>query len=34
MEGIKFWTKVKKVTARWPDGSPDGTNAFIIPTMG
>ena len=34
MEGIKFWTKVKTVTARWPDGSPDGTNAFVIPTMG
>lgn len=34
MEGIKFWTKVKKVTARWPDGSPDGSNSFIIPTMG
>ncbi len=34
MEGIKFWTKVKKVTARWPDGSPDGGNSFIIPTMG
>ncbi len=34
MEGLRFWTKVKKVTARWPDGSPDGGNAFIIPTMG
>jgi malonate-semialdehyde dehydrogenase (acetylating) / methylmalonate-semialdehyde dehydrogenase len=34
MEGIKFWTKVKTVTARWPDGSPDGSNSFIIPTMG
>ncbi len=34
MEGVKFWTKVKTVTARWPDGSPDGGNAFIIPTMG
>ena len=34
MEGLKFWTKVKKVTARWPDGSPDGGNSFIIPTMG
>ncbi len=34
MEGIKFWTKVKTVTARWPDGSPDGGNAFVIPTMG
>ena len=34
MEGIKFWTKVKTVTARWPDGSADGENAFVIPTMG
>ncbi len=38
MEGLKFWTKVKKVTQRWPDGpgdgTPDGGNAFVIPTMG
>ncbi|MFN5783663.1 MAG: aldehyde dehydrogenase family protein, partial [Novosphingobium sp.] len=34
MEGVKFWTKIKTVTARWPDGSPDGGNAFVIPTMG
>ena len=34
MEGVKFWTKVKTITQRWPDGSPDGTNAFVIPTMG
>jgi malonate-semialdehyde dehydrogenase (acetylating)/methylmalonate-semialdehyde dehydrogenase len=34
MEGIRFWTKVKKITSRWPDGSVDGGNAFIIPTMG
>ncbi len=34
MEGVKFWTKVKTVTARWPDGSLDGGNAFVIPTMG
>ncbi len=34
MEGIKFFTKVKTVTQRWPDGSPDGGNAFVIPTMG
>ncbi len=34
MEGLKFWTKVKKVTARWPDGGGDGSNAFLIPTMG
>jgi len=34
MEGLKFWTKAKKVTQRWPDGGGDGTNAFVIPTMG
>jgi malonate-semialdehyde dehydrogenase (acetylating)/methylmalonate-semialdehyde dehydrogenase len=34
MEGVKFWTKVKTITSRWPDGSPDGGNAFVIPTMG
>ena len=33
-EGLKFWTKVKTVTQRWPDGGGDGSNAFIIPTMG
>jgi malonate-semialdehyde dehydrogenase (acetylating)/methylmalonate-semialdehyde dehydrogenase len=37
-EGVKFWTKVKTVTQRWPDGSPDGgsdkNRAFFIPTMG
>lgn len=34
MEGVKFWTKVKTVTQRWPDGSVTGENAFVIPTMG
>ncbi len=34
MEGVKFWTKVKTITQRWPDGAPDGGNAFVIPTMG
>jgi malonate-semialdehyde dehydrogenase (acetylating)/methylmalonate-semialdehyde dehydrogenase len=35
MEGIKFWTKIKTVTQRWPDGGVgDGANAFVIPTMG
>jgi malonate-semialdehyde dehydrogenase (acetylating)/methylmalonate-semialdehyde dehydrogenase len=34
MEGVKFWTKVKTVTVRWPDGGGDGSNAFVIPTMG
>lgn len=33
-EGVRFWTKVKTVTQRWPDGSADGHNAFVIPTMG
>ena len=33
-EGVRFWTKVKTVTQRWPDGTPDGSNAFVIPTMG
>jgi malonate-semialdehyde dehydrogenase (acetylating)/methylmalonate-semialdehyde dehydrogenase len=33
-EGVRFWTKVKTVTQRWPDGTPDGANAFVIPTMG
>jgi malonate-semialdehyde dehydrogenase (acetylating)/methylmalonate-semialdehyde dehydrogenase len=33
-EGVKFWTKIKTVTQRWPDGSPTGENAFVIPTMG
>ncbi len=39
MEGVKFWTKIKTVTQRWPDGGAndlgrDGANAFVIPTMG
>ena len=34
MEGLRFWTRTKKVTQRWPDGGGDGSNAFIIPTMG
>jgi malonate-semialdehyde dehydrogenase (acetylating)/methylmalonate-semialdehyde dehydrogenase len=34
MEGVKFWTRVKTVTQRWPDGTASGDNAFVIPTMG
>ncbi|RSV40158.1 methylmalonate-semialdehyde dehydrogenase (CoA acylating) [Sphingomonas sp. ABOLE] len=35
MEGVRFWTKVKTVTQRWPDGGVgDAANAFVIPTMG
>ena len=33
-EGIRFWTKLKTVTQRWPDGGGTGDNAFVIPTMG
>jgi len=45
MEGVRFWTKTKTVTQRWPDGAvlpaqaEDGgpartnTDAFVIPTM-
>jgi malonate-semialdehyde dehydrogenase (acetylating)/methylmalonate-semialdehyde dehydrogenase len=33
MEGVRFYTKIKTVTARWPDGAA-GDSAFVIPTMG
>ncbi len=36
MEGLKFWTKVKTVTARWPESALEGAHAdssFVIPTM-
>ncbi len=32
MEGVKFYTKVKTVTARWPEGLSEDS-AFVIPTM-
>ena len=32
MEGVRFYTKVKTVTARWPEGE-TGDSAFVIPTM-
>lgn len=31
-EGVRFYTKIKTVTARWPDGDV-GDQAFVIPTM-
>jgi malonate-semialdehyde dehydrogenase (acetylating)/methylmalonate-semialdehyde dehydrogenase len=34
MEGIRFWTKTKTVTGRWPDGTAQGDQSFVIPTMG
>jgi malonate-semialdehyde dehydrogenase (acetylating)/methylmalonate-semialdehyde dehydrogenase len=33
-EGVRFWTKTKTVTQRWPDGGAHGENTFNIPTMG
>ena len=32
MDGVRFYTKVKTVTARWPEGDV-GDSAFVIPTM-
>jgi len=32
LEGVKFWTKIKTVTARWPEGAHEDS-AFVIPTM-
>ena len=32
VEGVKFYTKVKTVTARWPEGEA-GDSSFVIPTM-
>ena len=31
-EGVRFYTKVKTVTARWPEGETEDS-AFVIPTM-
>jgi len=33
MDGVRFFTKVKTVTARWPEGAQEDS-AFVIPTMG
>ncbi|HEY8004103.1 MAG TPA: CoA-acylating methylmalonate-semialdehyde dehydrogenase [Phenylobacterium sp.] len=32
MEGVRFYTKIKTVTARWPEGAVEDS-AFVIPTM-
>jgi malonate-semialdehyde dehydrogenase (acetylating)/methylmalonate-semialdehyde dehydrogenase len=36
LEGVRFWTKVKTVTQRWPDAAAGEAagSAFVIPTMG
>ena len=33
MEGVRFYTKVKVVTQRWPTGGASVDSSFIIPTM-
>jgi len=33
MEGVRFYTKIKTITARWPEGAVEDS-AFVIPTMG
>jgi malonate-semialdehyde dehydrogenase (acetylating)/methylmalonate-semialdehyde dehydrogenase len=32
MEGVRFYTKIKTITARWPEGALEDS-AFVIPTM-
>jgi len=32
MEGVRFYTKAKTVTARWPDSTSEEA-AFVMPTM-
>jgi malonate-semialdehyde dehydrogenase (acetylating)/methylmalonate-semialdehyde dehydrogenase len=32
-EGVRFWTKVKTVTQRWPKGGVRENASFVIPTM-
>lgn len=33
MEGVRFWTRVKTVTQRWPAGGVLADSSFVIPTM-
>jgi malonate-semialdehyde dehydrogenase (acetylating)/methylmalonate-semialdehyde dehydrogenase len=33
MDGVRFYTKVKTVTARWPEGDAHADSSFVIPTM-
>jgi|TARA_B100000614_G_scaffold262039_1_gene293904 malonate-semialdehyde dehydrogenase (acetylating)/methylmalonate-semialdehyde dehydrogenase len=32
-EGVKFWTRIKTVTSRWPSGGVKEGSSFVIPTM-
>jgi malonate-semialdehyde dehydrogenase (acetylating)/methylmalonate-semialdehyde dehydrogenase len=33
MDGVRFYTRVKKVTKRWPSGDLIADQSFVIPTM-
>jgi malonate-semialdehyde dehydrogenase (acetylating)/methylmalonate-semialdehyde dehydrogenase len=33
MDGVRFYTRTKTVTARWPKGGPVTDQSFVIPTM-
>ncbi len=33
LDGIRFYTRTKKVTQRWPDGGAVADQSFVIPTM-
>ena len=33
IDGVRFYTRTKKVTQRWPDGQAVIDQSFVIPTM-
>jgi malonate-semialdehyde dehydrogenase (acetylating)/methylmalonate-semialdehyde dehydrogenase len=33
MEGVRFYTRLKTVTSRWPQGAGSGAAEFVMPTM-
>ena len=33
-EGIRFYTRVKTVTSRWPEGLPGESGGLDMPTLG
>ena len=33
MEGVRFYTRLKTVTSRWPAQSGGGNVEFVMPTM-
>ena len=33
MDGVRFYTRTKTITSRWPKGGPISDQSFVIPTM-